>query len=256
MTFLSQDFSRRPGAKLTGRGSASASPSRLRASVSRGLLVADQEFGGIDVAVADPVLQRDAPLPAGLPRGGARVGRERRDARARDGLRAIARQPLIPMFVADPERVADQERAHAGAVDEEVAVDFSPSVSRTLVDEIRSRGCWMTSTIRPSTRLTHAPRFRCAGNARTATHRNGRHIPCRRAASCGLRLSGKAKRFLATRRNSSSNCRNASPVRRTLLRGQPELVRVQPQHVAADLAEAVNIGSRPARPSRRTGCRA
>ena len=99
-TFLSHDLSRLPGRNRTGLGSAIASPSRLASRVSCDFLVADH-FGGIDVTVADPVLERDPPLPAGLSRGRARIGSQRFDARARHRLRPVAQQPMIPVLIAD-----------------------------------------------------------------------------------------------------------------------------------------------------------
>src|SRR6476646_4233263 len=40
-------------------------------------------FAGIDEAISGPVLERDAPLPAGIPSGCTSIGSERRVARAR-----------------------------------------------------------------------------------------------------------------------------------------------------------------------------
>ena len=54
----------------------------------------------IDDAVAGAVLERDAPLPARLARGGAGIGGQRLDARARHRQRTIARQPVGPILIA------------------------------------------------------------------------------------------------------------------------------------------------------------
>ena len=97
-----------PARSEPGAGRPAASPSRLASKVCGSFVVADQ-VGRIDVAVADPVLQRDAPLPAGRARRAARIRRDGRHALARDGKRAIAEQPLVPMFIADAQCVADQQ---------------------------------------------------------------------------------------------------------------------------------------------------
>ena len=63
-----------------------------RQQLRGGLVVAD-EVAAVDVAVADAVLQRNAPLPARLARRGARVGRQRPDVLAGHRHGAIAGQP-------------------------------------------------------------------------------------------------------------------------------------------------------------------
>ena len=67
-TFFSQALSRRPGAKRTGRGSASGCAVEIGEQRFRRFVVADQ-VGRIDIAIADAVLQRDAPLPTRRARG-------------------------------------------------------------------------------------------------------------------------------------------------------------------------------------------
>src|SRR5690606_28125268 len=81
------------------------------------------EGAAIDVAVAGPVLQRNAPLPACAMRGaaGERIGRG--DIGGRDGDGPVDREPVAPVLVADAERLADQQGAEARAVDEQVALD-------------------------------------------------------------------------------------------------------------------------------------
>ena len=119
-------------------------------------------------------------------------------------MRPIAQQPVVPVLVADPERI---RRSAARAC---------PSSRRTDRRRPRGRrsrrtrstkplsGSCTTSTIRPSI-LFDPARLALArgGIARTAKHRNDRHNRCRRAASCGLRGSGKAE-FVAQRRDGSS----------------------------------------------------
>ena len=92
---------------------------------ARGLL--GDVRAAIHQAVADAVLQRNAPLPAGAARHGARV---RQDAIGGTGLhreRAIGGQPLAPVFVTGLERLLDEQAAKAGAVDEQIAFD-APAV--------------------------------------------------------------------------------------------------------------------------------
>src|SRR4051812_46171064 len=81
------------------------------------------------MAVAHPVLQRNAPLPPALMGGRARewVWVARVAARRGDG--AIARKPLRPVLVSGLERLLDQQPAKAGAVDEELAFD-DPAVGK------------------------------------------------------------------------------------------------------------------------------
>ncbi len=77
----------------------------------------------IDVAVADAVLQGDAPLPARLPRGGQGIGGGGPIALRLHGHGAIAGQPLTPVLVTGPKSLLDQQSAKTAAVDEKVARD-------------------------------------------------------------------------------------------------------------------------------------
>src|SRR5207248_4809906 len=88
----------------------------------RGLVIAD-EIARIDVAVADAVLERNAPLPARLARGRTRVRGEWRSvlARRRDG--AVARQPFGPILVSRVQRLLDQQPGKAAAVDEQIGLE-------------------------------------------------------------------------------------------------------------------------------------
>src|SRR5688500_4022052 len=74
-----------------------------------------------NIAVARSVLQRNAPLPAGFARGRTGEGRRFFDSFARDGRRAIVREPMAPIVEAGCERTLDQQPAEARAVDEEIA---------------------------------------------------------------------------------------------------------------------------------------
>ena len=76
-----------------------------------------------DIAVADPVLERDAPAPTRLRRGRTGEGRaaDLRRARRRPG--PIAGQPVRPVVIAHAQRLADQQAAQPRTVDEEVAGD-------------------------------------------------------------------------------------------------------------------------------------
>ena len=63
--FLFQNFLRRPVVKRSKRGSASALAVEIGEQRRGGFVVAD-EAAAIHIAVADAMLQRNAPLPAGL----------------------------------------------------------------------------------------------------------------------------------------------------------------------------------------------
>ena len=74
-----------------------------------------------DKPVADPALQRYAPLPSGAARDRARV---RQDAVGRRCLyceSAVGWQPVAPVLVPGLERLLDQQAAKSRAVDEQVA---------------------------------------------------------------------------------------------------------------------------------------
>lgn len=75
------------------------------------------------MAVADAVLQWDAPLPARAVRRGSRQRQQRPHRSARHGHRAVAGQPLAPVVIAGLQRLLDQQAAQARAVEEEVAFD-------------------------------------------------------------------------------------------------------------------------------------
>ncbi len=88
----------------------------------RGLVIGDVRTG-IDVAIADPVLERDAPLPAGAACGGAgeRVIVAAEFARHRIG--SVAGQPGGPVLEPRAHHLLDQHAAEARTVDEQVAFD-------------------------------------------------------------------------------------------------------------------------------------
>ena len=87
------------------------------------------------MAVADPVLQRDAPLPAGLAGGGARVRGRLGHARAGHGHGPVARQPVAPVLVTGLQGLLDQQAAEARAVDEQLALDALAAVEHDRFDE-------------------------------------------------------------------------------------------------------------------------
>ncbi|PAV70132.1 hypothetical protein WR25_17276 [Diploscapter pachys] len=100
-------------------------PPRLEAQRPRrggGGIVA-QEVAGIDIAVAGAVLQRDAPAPPRRHRDRASIGRHRRLGPARHRHRPIGGQPARPVLERLAQRLAQQQRSEAGAVDEQVAFD-------------------------------------------------------------------------------------------------------------------------------------
>ena len=86
-------------------------------------------------AVADAVLQRDAPLPARFPGDGSGVGNRRPHGFRLHGDGAIAGQPVPPVFVVHAQRLADQQAAKARAVDEEVAFDQLARLQANAGDE-------------------------------------------------------------------------------------------------------------------------
>ena len=92
------------------------------------------EGAGKDMAVADPVLKRDAPGPAAALRRRARIGGERRDARARHRQRAVAGEPRAPVEPRHAHRLAKKERAEARAVYEEIARDLVARSQRQARD--------------------------------------------------------------------------------------------------------------------------
>src|SRR3546814_15987386 len=73
------------------------------------------------MAVADPVLERDAPRPAAALRGRARIGGERFDARARPRQCAVAGEPRAPVDPRHAPRCPKAQRAEARTVDDELA---------------------------------------------------------------------------------------------------------------------------------------
>jgi len=106
----------------------------------RGRLVVADVLAAIDVAVADPMLQRNAPLPAGRVRGRAGVGNQALAADlAADRHRAVTGQPVLPVVVAGMQRLFDQQSAKTRAVDEQVAVERGAGIEREPFDEARFR---------------------------------------------------------------------------------------------------------------------
>src|SRR6185436_12636097 len=86
-------------------------------------LVVREIFAAIDEAVADAVLERDPPLPAGIVRDRAGVGDRRADRSGLHGEAGVGGQPVAPVLIAGLQRLLDQEAAKAGAVDEQIALD-------------------------------------------------------------------------------------------------------------------------------------
>ena len=96
--------------------------------LQRGILV--HVSRGIDVAVADAVLERDAPLPTG---GAGRGAGQRLVVAAEftgDSDGAVAGQPSGPVHERHPERLAEQKRAETGAVEKQLALDLGAVVER------------------------------------------------------------------------------------------------------------------------------
>src|SRR3546814_7235582 len=75
----------------------------------------------IDMAVAEAMLERDAPLPARRARGRAGERRAIAPPRAGNCARTVAGQPGGPVGIADAERLPEEQRAQARAVDDATA---------------------------------------------------------------------------------------------------------------------------------------
>ena len=111
---------------------------RLAVQVSHqdrsGVLLA-HEAAGVDVAIADAMLQRDAPLPAGAVRGGARHRDQRLHGAAGDRDRAVTGQPVRPILVAGVQGLLDEQALHARAVDEKITFDAAAIAQHDGADE-------------------------------------------------------------------------------------------------------------------------
>jgi hypothetical protein len=110
----------------------------VREELGRGVFFAD-ELAREHIAVAGPVLERDAPLPAGGSDGRARVGSEVAGALAGDRKGAVARQPLRPVLPVDAKPAAEDQRSESRAVDEEVAFDHLSRIEGQRLDRARLR---------------------------------------------------------------------------------------------------------------------
>ena len=97
-------------------------------------LVIGEIVAAIDQPVADPVLQRNAPLPAGGVRGGAGVGGELPFRGARHSDRAVAGEPVAPVLERRRQFLPEQQAAKAAAIDDEIARDPAPVLQRNRSD--------------------------------------------------------------------------------------------------------------------------
>src|SRR3546814_3202524 len=80
----------------------------------------------ISVAGASPRGQVDSPVPAARLRGGDGMRRDRADLAGVGNLhrqRAIAEQDVIAVLECDAQRLAEQHRAKARAIDEQIALE-------------------------------------------------------------------------------------------------------------------------------------
>src|SRR5207248_5836861 len=94
-------------------------PVEIRQQRRSGLVVGDMG-ARVDIAVPDPVLERNSPLP---PRRTRRRPSQRQMIAAelaRHRKRPVARQPLRPILKSGLERLLDQQPAKAGAIDEKI----------------------------------------------------------------------------------------------------------------------------------------
>ena len=148
---------------------------------------------------------------------------------------------MIPIFVADAERVADEQSTHSRAVDEQVAVDLAPVVEANALDESALRVLDHVDDLA----LDPFDPARFAFGAHEA--REERRIEMIGIVDVGERRIGIAS---IGKREAVFPGRHAAQrivvevldrLRVALARGKPQLVRMQPQHVAADFAEAVDV---------------
>ncbi len=107
-----------------------------------GIVVADVAVA-VDITIAGAVLQRDAPLPAGLASGRSRIRVDIDRPLRWHGQGAVTGKGVAPIDIARLQRILDQQAAETGAVDEQVAGD-----SLSLVEMHRC----------------HKARFRILGN--------------------------------------------------------------------------------------------
>src|SRR6185312_7971453 len=98
-------------------------------------LLFGHEATAVDVSVADAMLQRNSPLPAGRTGTGHRVRCELRGALGGDGHSAIAGQPIGPVLVTRLQRLLDDQTPEAGSIDEELTADFAAIGERQALYE-------------------------------------------------------------------------------------------------------------------------
>ena len=139
----------------------------------RRLIVAD-EAAAIDIAVADAMLQRNAPLPAGLARRGARVGRQGAGALAGHRHRPIAGQPMGPVLVSGLQRLLDQQPAKARTVDEQIRLDPLAVIQLQRANESVLAAQFDIHDLALDPHARRAPARSRANIPRTGRHRNER----------------------------------------------------------------------------------
>src|SRR5688572_2889837 len=88
-------------------------------------------------AVADAMLQWNAPLPARLARNRARKRNRRTHGFGLHGRGAVAEQVVRPVLVAHVQRVPDEQPAKPGAIDEQVALEQLTGIELDGFDETR-----------------------------------------------------------------------------------------------------------------------
>jgi hypothetical protein len=132
---LVPDLLAAPGAEFQEIGLVGRLAVQGRSQGLQGRVVVDV-LGRIDIARADPVLQRDAPHPAGRMGGGAGEGRQAIAAHlALVGHGAVVGQPVVPVLEAGLQRPLDQQGAEARAVDEQVGLQHLAAVGGDRLDE-------------------------------------------------------------------------------------------------------------------------
>ncbi len=132
--FFTQVCRRWPGLNLITRGSVRTLPSMLASSDCFACVVADVT-AAIDHAVADAMTAAECAIAIRLSRDGARIGNRFAHGFCLNGDGAVARQPVRPIFIRLVQRLPDQQRAEAGAIDEQIAFDLRARIQANGFDE-------------------------------------------------------------------------------------------------------------------------
>src|SRR5690554_3729649 len=98
-----------------------------------GVLITDKGTG-VDITVARPVLQGDAPLPAIAASGTTSKRRGLSHRRSWGSHSAVTGQPWAPVIVPDLERLLNQQTAKAGTIHEQASRHGLPAIHYQCTD--------------------------------------------------------------------------------------------------------------------------